>query len=161
MAVIDVQQDTENHQLVMTSQLDAPVERVWQVWSDPRQLERWWGPPTYPATVTAHEFTPGGQVRYYMTSPEGEKFHGWWEVISVEEPNALEFKDGFGDQDGNPNEDLPTSVTRVELTAHEGGTRMVSVTRYETAEAFQQVLEMGMAEGSKEAGNQIDALLAA
>lgn len=161
MSIIDVQQDLDHHQLVMTSQFDAPVERVWQVWSDPRQLERWWGPPTYPATVTQHDFTPGGRVAYYMTSPEGEKYHGWWEMVSVEEPQALEFKDGFGDADGNPAEGLPVSVTRVELTAHEGGTRMVSTTTYETAAEFAQVLEMGMVEGATEAGNQIDAILAA
>jgi uncharacterized protein YndB with AHSA1/START domain len=161
MPVIDVQQDKDTNRLVMTSQFDAPVERVWQVWSDPRQLERWWGPPTYPATVTEHRLEPGGRVTYFMTSPEGEKYHGWWEVQSVEELRALEFKDGFGDQDGNPADGMPVSFTRVELTAYEGGTRMVSTTTYATAEEFAQVLEMGMVEGATQAGNQIDGLLAA
>lgn len=161
MAVVDVQQDLDNQRLVMTSQLAAPVDRVWQVWADPRQLERWWGPPGYPATVTEHDLTPGGRVRYHMTDPDGVKYHGWWEVLSVEEPRALEFKDGFGDKDGNPAEGMPVSITRVELSEHDGRTRMVSTTTYASAEEFNQVLEMGMVEGATAAGNQLDALLAA
>ena len=47
----------------------ASPERVWQLWADPRQLERWWGPPTYPATFTQHDLAPGGHVEYHMTGP--------------------------------------------------------------------------------------------
>ena len=38
----------------ITARFDASIERVWRIWSDPRQLERWWGPPSFPATVTEH-----------------------------------------------------------------------------------------------------------
>ena len=48
----------------------ASPERVWEVWENPRQLERWWGPPTYPATFTRHDFVVGGESRYFMTGPE-------------------------------------------------------------------------------------------
>ncbi|WP_018155987.1 SRPBCC family protein [Demetria terragena] len=161
MAVVDVQQDLDNNQLTMISDFAAPVERVWQVWSDPRQLEQWWGPPGYPAAVTEHDLTAGGKVRYFMTSPEGVKHHGWWEVLAAEAPHSLELRDGFGDKDGNPTEAMPVSVTQVELTEHEGGTRMTSTTTYASADQFKQVLEMGMVEGSTQAANQIDALLAA
>ncbi len=75
---------------------------MWQLWADPRQLERWWGPPTYPATVEKHDLTPGGEVTYFMTVPEGDKPRGWWRVTSVIPPKSLEFIDGFADQDGTP-----------------------------------------------------------
>ena len=38
----------------------------------------------YPATFVDHDFKPGGETTYYMTSPEGEKFYGWWEVIAID-----------------------------------------------------------------------------
>jgi hypothetical protein len=52
MTVMAVQKDPQNLTMTLTAEFDAPPMRVWQLWSDPRQLERWWGPPTYPATVT-------------------------------------------------------------------------------------------------------------
>src|SRR5918995_434428 len=52
------------------------VRRAWQLWADPRQLERWWGPPGYPATFVDHDLTVGSRATYYMTSPEGEKHSG-------------------------------------------------------------------------------------
>jgi uncharacterized protein YndB with AHSA1/START domain len=52
MTVISVVEDADARTLTITARFDAPIGRVWQVWSDPRQLERWWGPPMYPATVT-------------------------------------------------------------------------------------------------------------
>src|SRR5438552_4195131 len=51
MTVIAVDRDLAALTLTIVSEFGAPVERVWQVWADPRQLERWWGPPNYPATV--------------------------------------------------------------------------------------------------------------
>ncbi|MGH9276312.1 MAG: SRPBCC family protein, partial [Acidimicrobiales bacterium] len=70
--------------MTVTTELDATVERTWQLWADPRQLERWWGPPTYPATVVEHDLAAGARVRYFMTSPEGEKFYGMWDIVAVE-----------------------------------------------------------------------------
>ena len=51
--------------------IDAPPERVWDLWADPRKLERWWGPPFWPATFTAHDLAPGSHVEYHMTGPTG------------------------------------------------------------------------------------------
>ena len=80
MTVMNVIKDFHDLTMTMTAEFTAPVERVWRLWQDPRQLERWWGPPTYPATFEAHDLTPGGDVSYYMTSPEGDKFRGWWRI---------------------------------------------------------------------------------
>lgn len=70
MPVTDVKQDLDNLTLTITADFAAPVERVWQVYADPRQLEKIWGPPGYPATVVDHNLRPGGRTTYYMTGPE-------------------------------------------------------------------------------------------
>jgi uncharacterized protein YndB with AHSA1/START domain len=75
MPVTDVQQDLDNLTLTITADFAAPVERIWQVYADPRQLEKVWGPPTYPATVVDHDLTPGGRTTYFMTGPDGDKHH--------------------------------------------------------------------------------------
>lgn len=161
MSVTSVDKDLDNLTLTLIADFGAPAERVWQLWADPRQLERWWGPPTYPATMEQHDLTPGGSVTYFMTGPEGDRHHGWWRIEAVDPPSSLEFTDGFADADGTPSAELPTNVVRMQLTAHDGGTRMELRSTFSTREQMEQVLKMGMAEGLRESVGQMDALLAA
>ncbi|WCN03620.1 SRPBCC family protein [Streptomyces sp. M92] len=159
MSVTSLNKDLENLTLTLIADFSAPVERVWELWSDPRQLERWWGPPTYPATVERHDLTPGGDVTYFMTGPEGDKYRGWWRVATVDAPRSLEFTDGFADQDGVPDVAMPTTATRVTLTERDGGTRMEMLAVFDTREQMDQLMKMGMEEGLREAAGQMDALL--
>ncbi len=161
MPVTGVQHDLDNLTLTITAEFAAPVERVWQVYADPRQLERVWGPPSHPATFVDHDLRPGGRVTYYMTGPEGEKYCGWWEVKTVDEPREFTFEDGFADEDFNPLPDMPVSHNTYTFSDIDGLTRATFVSRYASAEALQQVLDMGVVEGASSAINQIDELLAA
>jgi uncharacterized protein YndB with AHSA1/START domain len=162
MTVTNVERDTDAKTMTITAEFEAPIERVWQLWENPRQLERWWGPPTYPATVVDHELTPGGSVTYFMTGPAGDKARGWWRVLAVDAPRSLEFEDGFADDAGNPNPDMPVMTIRVSLDEQpDGGTRMAIESTFPTAEAMEQITSMGMEEGITQAVGQIDDLLRA
>ncbi|CDO29399.1 SRPBCC family protein [Mycolicibacterium porcinum] len=161
MPVTDVKHDLDKLTLTITADFAAPVQRVWQVYADPRQLEKVWGPPTFPATVVDHSLAPGGRVTYFMTGPEGEKYAGYWEITAVDEPTSFSFDDGFADEDFNPNPEMPVSKNVYTFAEHNGGTRAVYVSTYASAEALQQVLDMGVVEGASSAINQIDDLLAA
>lgn len=155
-----VEKDLDNANLTVTTEFDAPLEHVWQLFADPRKLEKWWGPPTYPATVHQHELRPGGKVVYSMTGPEGDTHYGLWNVIAVDEPGSFEVEDLFADGNGNPNPELPATVMRYEFAETGGRTQMRCVARYASPEALQQVLEMGMEEGLVAAMSQIDGVLA-
>ncbi len=161
MPVTGVQKDIDTRTLTITAEFAAPVERVWGIYADPRKLEQVWGPPTYPATFVEHSLTPGARVTYYMTSPEGEKHGGWWEIAEVDAPHSLRFRDGFADADLNPVDTAPVSENVYRFEAIDGGTRAVYTSTYATAEALQQVLDMGMEEGATLSINQIDGFLAA
>lgn len=161
MPVIDVRTEPDTRTLTIVADFAAPIERLWQVYADPRQLERVWGPPTYPATFVEHSLTPGGRMTYFMTSPEGERFAGYWEILTVDEPHGFTFDDGFASAaDFAPNPDLPVSRNSYRFTDHDGGTRATFVSTFATAEGLQQVLDMGVIEGATAAINQIDDLLA-
>jgi uncharacterized protein YndB with AHSA1/START domain len=160
MSVTSVDKDFDSLTLTLIADFDAPIERVWQLWADPRKLERWWGPPTHPATVEEHDLTAGGAVTYFMTAPDGETYRGWWRVTSVNPPKSLEFTDGFADQDGRPMADMPTSTVQMQLTEHDGGTRMELRSIFDSREAMEQVMNMGAAEGLQQSVGQMDALLA-
>lgn len=160
MPVISTQQDPQNLTLTLEAEFAAPVDRVWQLWADPRQLERWWGPPTWPATFERHELKPGGEAAYYMTGPEGERAWGWWVVTDVEEPTRLEFDDGFAHEGGEPVDPEDKTHGVVTLRAHGDRTRMLVVSTFKDAAQMERMAKMGMVEGMTEAMNQIDGLLA-
>jgi uncharacterized protein YndB with AHSA1/START domain len=147
--------------MTITAEFEASRDRVWQLWADPRQLERWWGPPTYPATFTAHDLSPGSRVEYHMTGPEGDQPRGFWDILEVEPPRRLVYRDGFANDDGTPNDALPRNEGRVTIEEiGDGRTRMSIESVFPSREAMEQVLAMGMEEGITEAVGQIDAILA-
>jgi len=161
MTVTAVHKNPDNLSLHVTAEFDASPERVWQLWSDPRQLERWWGPPTYPATFTQHELTPGSRVEYHMTGPEGDQPHGYWEILDVDPPRRLTFLDGFATDDGTPNTEMPVIESHVLLESIDGGrTRMSLESVFPSLEAMEQLTAMGMEEGLTQALGQIDGILA-
>lgn len=160
MPVTDVTKDLDALTMTITAEFDAGTERVWEMWSDPRKLERWWGPPSHPATFVEHDLSPGARTAYFMTSPEGQKFYGWWRIEEVEPPHHLRFEDGFSDDDGKPNDKMPTAIATVTIAAAEGATKMTIESRFNDRAEMEQVLEMGMEQGMTEALGQIDGLLA-
>jgi uncharacterized protein YndB with AHSA1/START domain len=159
MSVTTVDKDFDNLTVTLVAEFDAPVERVWQLWADPRQLERWWGPPTYPATVEKHDLSTGGEVLYFMTGPEGERSRAWWRITSVTPPTSLDFTDGFADQDGNPIAGTTTTV-QVRLAQHDGRTRMEVRSIFDSREHMEQLDRMGAIEVFQQTVGQMDALLA-
>ncbi|GAB2748788.1 SRPBCC family protein [Sinomonas soli] len=160
MTVVSSTKDTENLTLTLVTEFAAEPARVWQVWEDPRQLERWWGPPTWPATFAMHSLVPGGRCHYYMTGPDGTRAHGWWEITSVDAPRRLEIEDGFANEDGSPLDPEDTTSFVVTFEDLAPGTRMTTVSRFRSLEQLERMAEMGMEEGMRQASGQIDALLA-
>jgi uncharacterized protein YndB with AHSA1/START domain len=159
VTVTSVETDHQSLTLTLTAHYRAPIERVWRMWADPRLLERWWGPPTYPATFTEHDLRSGGQAHYYMTGPSGDVSRGWWRLIAVDPPHRIDLEDGFSDEAGNPNGALPTMNMRVTINEEGDRVRMTIVTAFSSLAAMEQVIAMGMEEGLREAVGQIDSLL--
>jgi uncharacterized protein YndB with AHSA1/START domain len=154
MTVTSVHKDPATRTMTLTAHYDAPPGKVWLLWADPRRLERWWGPPTHPATVVDHDLTPGGKVTYYVSGPEGDRHSGWWDVRAVDEPRTLEF------EMGDPA--IPSLLVRVRIDERDdGGTRMVVVTTFPSDEAMDQLIVMGYEQGLSAAVGQIDEVLSA
>jgi uncharacterized protein YndB with AHSA1/START domain len=159
MSVVSVEKDFDNLSLVLVAEFEAPIERVWQLWANPRLLERWWGPPTHPSTVEKHELVTGGEVTYFMTGPGGEQSRGWWRVTSVDPPRSLEFTDGFAHKDGTPNKDMPTTDAQIRLNEQGSGTRMELRFVFESREHIEQLERWGAFEVFPQSIAQMDALL--
>lgn len=161
MTVTAVHKDPATLTITLTAEFDATPARVWDLWADPRKLERWWGPPTYPATFTKHDLSVGSRIEYHMTGPTGDQPRGYWDILEVDPPRRLAFRDGFANSDGTPNDDFPRTSAVVTIEPIDGQrTRMSIESRFPSAEALEQLLAMGMEEGLTQAVGQIDAILA-
>lgn len=159
MPVTSVHQDPESLTMTVVADFTAPLERLWDAYADPRQLEKFWGPPTYPATFTRHDMVAGGRSAYAMVGPEGDTSRGYWDFIDVKAPHSFEVRDGFSRPDGTPNSEMPSMRMTFEFEATESGSRLTTTTFFNTAEELEQLLGMGMEEGMREAMSQIDAVL--
>ncbi|WP_270413669.1 SRPBCC family protein [Microbacterium maritypicum] len=159
MPVTDVTTDAENLTMTVVADFAAPIERVWSAYSDPRQLERFWGPPGWPATFTAWDHTVGGRAVYSMSGPRGEKSSGAWEFVSIDAPNSFEVIDSFVDESGKPLDGFPAQRMSFVFEPTADGTRMVATSHFDSVDALEQVVEMGQVEGLKMAMAQLDTVL--
>ena len=162
MPVTNVTKDVAARTMTLTAELDATLDRAWQLYADPRQLERWWNPPGYPLTIVDHDLSVGGWVRAYVTSPEGQKVHAYWRITAVDAPRSMEWEDGFLDDDGEPNSDIPPTSMSLKLAERAGGgTVMTILVGFPTDESMQWYVDMDMAEQMTLTIGQAEALLAA
>ncbi len=159
MPVTSVDTDLEALTLTVVADFAAPVARLWGAYTDPRQLERFWGPPNWPATFAELDITPGGRARYCMTGPDGMTSCGIWEVVDVDAPRSFSVIDRFADADGVANLAMPATHMTMRFEETEQGSRMTAVSTFEALEALEQLIGMGMLEGMRAAMAQIDVVL--
>jgi len=160
MPVTAVEKDLNALTMTITAEFDADAERLWELWSDPRRLERWWSPPSHSSTFVEHELTVGARTTYFMTGPDGEKHHGTWRIEEAEPPHRLRIEDDAVDDEGKPEDGGPTAMTVT--IAEAGGSATMSIqTHFADRESMEQTIEMGYEQGMTETLKQIDPLLAA
>jgi uncharacterized protein YndB with AHSA1/START domain len=160
MPVISATPHLETLTLTIIAEFAAPPQRVWDMYADAPQLEKVWGPPSHPAIFVDHELAIGKKTTYYMTGPDGQRFHGYWIITDIDEPRSFRFEDGFADAEFNPVPEMPASICDYRFEAIPTGTRATFVSDYASLEGLEMVLQMGVIEGATSAINQIDGLLA-
>ena len=155
MPLTSVTKDTAKLTLVVVGDYPVPQQRLWEAFADPRQLERFWGPPFAPATFTKHDFRVGGRAEYFLTLPDGGKWNGSWRFTKVDPISTFEARDG---EDNTEDENMPASM-RFTFETTPAGSRMTCITWFSSIEAMEQTVP-GMEEGLRAAFPQLDALLA-
>jgi uncharacterized protein YndB with AHSA1/START domain len=160
MPVTTVDTDPEALTMTLVAEVAAPPARVWKAFTEPAQLERFWGPPGWPATFTQFDFTVGGRAQYAMTSPTGEKARGAWEFLRIDPTSGYEVIDSFVGEDGEPLPDMPSMRMVLSFDQTGSGARVTSVSYFSSAEALEQMVAMGAVEGTTMAFDQLDRVVA-
>jgi len=155
MPLTSITRDVAQLTLTVVGDYPVPQKRLWNAFADPRQLERFWGPPFAPATFTRHEFKVGGRAEYFLSLPDGGKWSGSWKFTAVNPIGSFEANDG---EDNAEDENMPASM-KFTFETTPTGSRMTCVTQFPSVEAMEKVA-MGMEEGLRAAMPQLDAVLA-
>jgi uncharacterized protein YndB with AHSA1/START domain len=155
MPLTSVTKDAATLTLTVVGDYPVPQQRLWDAFADARQLERFWGPPAWPATFTRHDMRVGGRAEYFLTGPKGERWSGSWKFTAVNPISAFEAQDG---KDNAEDENMPSAM-KFTFEATPTGSRMIGVTQFPSLDAMEHVAK-GMEEGLRAAMPQLDAVLA-
>lgn len=150
--------------LLMERAFNAPKSMVWKSFTTAEALEKWWGPTGWETEVKKLDFSVGGEWIYVMTCVDkdqeewfGKTSAGKTVFSNISPEDSMEYVDYFTDENGNINDDMPSSRTVLTLDENEdGSTTLKTKTTYETAEALTQVLEMGMEEGYSQTMDKLE-----
>ena len=160
MPITSVEKNLDALTMTVVADFAATRERLWEAYTDPRQIEKFWGPVEWPATFTRHDVFVGGRSAYFMTGPDGERSAGFWEFLTVDDGKFFEVRDGFAGDDGEENAAMPTMRMTFSFEDISGGSRLVTTTHFGSLDQLEQLLGMGMEEGMTSAMGQIDQVLA-
>lgn len=155
MPLTAITKDVLGLTLTVVGDYPVPRERLWEAFADPRQLERFWGPPTWPATFTLLDLRVGGRAEYFLSGPDGEKWSGSWRFTAVDPPRSFSADDG---EDNVEDESMPSSMVFT-FDETRTGSRLTIVTRFSSVEAMEQTIP-GMEEALRVAMPQLDEVLA-
>jgi uncharacterized protein YndB with AHSA1/START domain len=89
------------HELVITREFDAPREKVWQAWTDPEHIKRWWGPKGFTAPTAKVDLRVGGKNLFCMRSPEGKDYWSTGVYREIVPNERIVVTDSFADANGN------------------------------------------------------------
>ena len=146
--------------LKVIREFDAPVEQVWQAWTDQTLLDQWWAPKPWTAKTKSMDFREGGKWIYAMVGPEGEEQWCRANFHSIEQQKGYTGTDMFCDIEGNPTTEMPVMHWDVKFNPIDTGTRVDVVLTFNTEADLQKIVEMGFEEGFRAAHTNLDALLA-
>jgi len=147
---------TEGRQMVITRLLKAPRELVFDAWTDPKHVAKWWGPQGFTNTIHKMEARTGGEWRLTMHGPDGKDYPNYIKFIEVVRPSKLVYKHA------HEKEDEPGQfVTTVTFESQGKNTLLTMSALFNTPEELAFVIrEYGADKGGIETLDRLEAFLA-
>jgi uncharacterized protein YndB with AHSA1/START domain len=78
------QNDAVNRTLTIKKIIEAPVEFVWEAWTNADHIVQWWAPPGMKPDLIEHNFEVGGKWKYTMLMPDGNLFISEGTYLEIE-----------------------------------------------------------------------------
>lgn len=138
-----------DREIVITRVFDAPRERVFKAWTEPNQIEQWWGPKGFTTRVTKLDLRPGGQSCYVMIGPDGTEYPSEGVFQEIVPPERIVTTDDFGEGIEKVLEaDLPQGmIVTVLFEDLAGKTRLTIQIEHQSVDDRRKHEEMGVIAG--------------
>jgi len=151
--------DASGKKLLVVRQFDAPVEKVFQAWTEAELLDQWWAPKPWKANTKSMDFKEGGTWLYYMQGPDGTKNYCREDYKKIIPNKLLVCHDSFCDEDGNSDNSMPQMQWEVNFSAKENGTEVTTEITFDTEADLEKIVSMGFKEGYTMGLGNLDDLL--
>lgn len=146
-----------DREIVITRTFNAPARIVFDAWTKPELVRRWWAPKSIGVSIVSCEadVRVGGQYRYVISARGGDPMGFSGKYTEVMPPSRLVYTQVF-----EPMADAGEVVVTVHFEELDGRTHLVSHELYPSKEAREAALTSGMEHGMREAMDQLDDLVA-
>jgi uncharacterized protein YndB with AHSA1/START domain len=151
--------DRQRSTLTVRREFAARRQLVWDCHTQSALLDRWFAPKPLTTKTKSMDFREGGHWHYAMISPDGRAFWSRLDYLTIRPIDGYTARDGFSDESGAVNPDLPTSRLDVTFADAAGHTMVQTVVSYASPEDLDKVIEMGMKEGLTSTLERLDELL--
>ena len=152
--------DQFNKKILVVRVFDAPVQKVWKAWTTPEILDLWWAPKLWKTNTKSMDFREGGRWLYYMQGPDGSRHYCMVDYNSIIPNKLFSARDAFCDENGVPNNELPTMRWKNSFTPLGDGTKVEVEISFTSEADLNKIVEMGFKEGFAAAHNNLDEVLA-
>lgn len=151
--------DTDQATIFVMKIFATEVEQVWNYFSKPELLDRWWAPKPWKCETQKMTFENGGTWNYAMVSPENDKHFAGVDYQEINPKRSISMSDYFTDENGNKNAEFPETNWLIGFTGVEEGVKLTVNLHFASEKEMNTILEMGFEEGFKATLNQLEAIL--
>jgi uncharacterized protein YndB with AHSA1/START domain len=151
--------DSSDREIVISRVFDAPRELVWEAWTNPEQVVKWWGPRGFTTTIEEMNVRPGGVWKHVMHGPDGTDYPNKCIFTEVVKPERIVYTNGGGKKGGHGVQFVSTWIFDA---LEDGKSRLTVRMVFPTAADRDTVVkEYGAIEGGKQTLERLSEHLAA
>jgi uncharacterized protein YndB with AHSA1/START domain len=149
----------ENNTITIKREFAARRKLVWNCYTQSELLDRWFAPKPLTTKTKFMDFREGGHWLYAMVEPNGQEYWGRMDYQTIQPIDNYTSLDGFCDDSGALNPAFPRSEWNVTFSDVATRTLVETVVSYASAEALQQVINMGLKDGLTSTMERLDEVL--
>ncbi|CAN5638116.1 SRPBCC family protein [soil metagenome] len=157
---------SDNRELVIVREFDAPRDLLWSVWNEKDHMEQWFGPRGFSTRIDHLDFSEGGEMRLVMIGPDGTEYPSRGYFKEIDPPRKVvtrdDFGEGFDEIASMKGIDLPNApmVTTAEFEDLGARSRLKLTIAHATAEDRKRHEDMGVIGGWNSSFDCLDEYLA-
>lgn len=151
--------DKERRTITVIREFAGERQLVWDCHTKRELLDQWFAPKGLTTQTKHMDFREGGYWHYAMVTPDNEKFWNRLDYKTINPINGYTAQDGFCDETGAVNPDMPGSYWDVAFTDESPRTLVTTVVKYASAESLQAAIDIGLKDGLASTMERLDELL--